>query len=159
MSNPKGNPKHGLCHTSNYNVWMTMKSRCYNPNNPKYHRYGGRGITMCDYWKNSVVAFNSDMGERPSSKHSIERVDNDGCYCKENCTWATNKEQSRNRSNNKHFQYKGEILLLSDLVQKTGVNINTFLDRLRKGWGVETAADTKPLKLRRNNANVPVPNK
>jgi hypothetical protein len=74
-----------------------MKARCSNPNNLKYHRYGGRGIKVSEEWENSFRVFYSDMGSRPSAKHSLERVDNDRGYCKENCTWATILEQARNK--------------------------------------------------------------
>ena len=80
-----------------YNVWRTMKARCNNPNNRKYHRYGGRGIKVCSRWEESFENFISDMGERPSPKHSIDRKDNDKGYNPENCEWAVNKIQARNK--------------------------------------------------------------
>jgi hypothetical protein len=73
-----------------------MKGRCSNKNLRSYQHYGGRGITVCDEWKESFENFYADMGKRPSPKHSIDRIDVDGNYCKENCRWASKQTQSRN---------------------------------------------------------------
>lgn len=94
--------KHGLRFHKDYKVWLNMRNRCSNPNNPDYDLYGGRGITVCKDW-DSFVKFLEDMGERPSSEYSIERIDGNGDYCKENCKWALQVEQTRNisiKSNN-----------------------------------------------------------
>ncbi len=82
--------------TSEYRIWASIKQRCFNPNNPSYHHYGGRGITMCDEWQDSFVAFSKDMGKRPSLRHSIDRKDNDGDYSADNCRWATQDQQTIN---------------------------------------------------------------
>ncbi len=82
---------------SEYRIWSGIKARCLNENSSAYASYGGRGITMCDRWHDSFENFLADMGTRPSSKHSVDRIDNDGDYSPTNCHWATATEQARNK--------------------------------------------------------------
>lgn len=98
---------HGLSSSSEYKSWDSAKQRCTNPNNSRFDRYGGRGITMCDRWMNSFASFYEDMGPRPSPRHTIERLDNDGNYEPGNCCWATVKEQTNNTSVQKRIRERG----------------------------------------------------
>lgn len=94
---------HGMSKTKTYKCWVGLKYRCDSPNATGYEKYGGRGIGYCDRWKD-FENFYEDMGPRPSDKHSIDRIDNDGDYCPENCKWATLNQQSINkRSTKKHI--------------------------------------------------------
>ena len=107
---------HGLTNTITYHSWMAAKMRCGNPNNIHYEQYGGRGIMMCDSWKNSFENFLSDMGERPIGK-TLDRIDVNGHYSPDNCRWATAKEQARNTREARFFEWRGETLMLADIAK------------------------------------------
>ena len=102
------NGTHGMSFTSEHNAWRAMKARCLNPNNREYIYYGNAGITICVAWM-SFENFFKDMGLRPSSKHSLDRIDNKKGYYPENCKWSTQKEQTRNRSTSKIWNINGVI--------------------------------------------------
>lgn len=92
---------HGLSTTPTYNTWSGMIKRCYCPKTHGYHRYGGRGIVVCDNWKRDFLCFLSDMGKRPFLNAQIDRIDNDGNYEPKNCRWVLPAENARNQSRNK----------------------------------------------------------
>ena len=93
--------KHGMTATGLYFVWQHMLQRCYNPNHKTYHRYGGRGITICNRWRSSFLAFYHDMGALPGSQYEIDRIDNDGPYELANCQWAIHRENMQHTSTTK----------------------------------------------------------
>lgn len=99
----------GKKQTAEYRTWVKMRSRCNDPNDKAYHRYGGRGIKVCDRWS-KFVNFISDMGERPDG-HSIERINNDQGYSPENCKWATHIEQSRNKRTSVYSEMQARVVL------------------------------------------------
>jgi hypothetical protein len=106
LKNAVGNLKHGKRRLPEYRVWATAKARCNNLNDKKYQDYGNRGIKFCEEW-NDFEKFITDMGRRPSPKHSIGRINNDGDYCKENCRWETATEQARNKRNTIIIEIEG----------------------------------------------------
>lgn len=123
-----GNPiKHPL-----YYTWDGIKKRCYQKNSFGYENYGGRGIIMCDEWKNSFWTFVNDMGEKPSINHTIERINNNDNYYKENCKWSTKKEQSNNRRNNIFISYQNKIFTLYNLCKILNLKHSTVYWNLKK---------------------------
>lgn len=117
--------KHGLVKHPLYRAWKAMIQRCTNPNNPSYHNYGGRGITVDPAWRNDFAAFFRDMGERPKG-HTLERKDNDGPYCKGNCIWATRRTQSRNTRVVRRITVDGVTLCKADWCLALGVSRSCF---------------------------------
>ena len=129
---------HGGTGTPEFTAWSKAKERCYSKNSQRYHRYGARGIIVCDRWLNSFPNFLEDMGKRPSKKHSLDRIDNNGNYCKENCRWATSKQQGKNRSTT--ILYKGKSAI--EASKKLGGNPSLIPCRLRMGWSIEKSFTT-----------------
>lgn len=127
---------------SEYKIWTYMRQRCSNPNRAGYHRYGGRGIKVCERWEGSYQAFIEDMGPRPSPKHSLDRIDNDGDYKKENCRWATREQQRNNCGNSRYLEHGGRRLTLTQWARELGMVPATLTKRFRDGWSVEKALTT-----------------
>ena len=138
----KNYEQHGLTGTKIYHLWNGMKARCGNPRHSHFPHYGGRGIYVCDEWRKSLLKFIEDMGERPSDNHQIDRINNDGPYCKENCRWVTRTEQARNRSDNKFYEVDGKTQCLQDWATESGINTTTLRLRInRSGLTMEQALE------------------
>ena len=131
-----------------FKCFSAMLDRCYTPTCANYHNYGGRGITVCDRWREGgFKVFISDMGPRPTPQHSIDRVDNNKGYSPENCRWATKKEQARNMRTNRLLTHNGVTATVAEWAEKLGVTITCITDRLDKlGMTVEEAVTTPKRK-------------
>ena len=120
-----------------------MKARCYNKNDKRYFRYGGRGITVSDDWRSSFTKFLQDMGKRPSMKHSLDRIDNSRGYEKGNCRWSTNIEQCNNKDNNRIVTYGGKAQTVRMWANELGLNYDRVRQRLFVyNWSVDKAFNT-----------------
>mgnify|MGYP003532576611 FL=1 len=119
-----------------YRVWSAMRERCTNAKDPAYKHYGARGITLDPKWM-TFAGFIEDMGWRPSGAHTIERVNNDGPYCKKNCVWATQDVQQRNRRDNLWLELGGVRMIATDWAKHTGIPRTTVSQRARRGLAVE----------------------
>lgn len=120
---------HGLSHLPEHVVWMGMKQRCFDPNHKNYHRYGGRGITVHPEWVSDFPAFLAAVGQRPSPKHKIERIDNNKGYEPGNVRWATQREQMANMRRNRIVDGK----ILKHKAEEVGLNWGTLRSRIEKG--------------------------
>lgn len=148
--NPEGGfgyqKRHGLrkSHLSEHRAWVAMKSRCSDPKVPCFYRYGGRGITVCERWGESFINFLEDMGPKPSSKHSLERKDNDGDYEPGNCKWATLEEQANNRNSSTFIEYKGLRKTKAQWEKQLGFRPGLLSERINKyGWDPCKAIETE----------------
>lgn len=142
--------KHGyaarLQRRAEYSVYYAMIQRCYNPKNPQFIDYGGRGITVSDRWKQGFEFFLEDVGHRPSNKYSIERKDNNGPYSKENCEWATIGMQSRNNRRNVFVNISGEKLVLIDALKKIDLGMSKYFYWRKRGMKPQEIIDAKVKK-------------
>jgi len=134
---------HGMDGTPEYKTWVSMRARCGNKNDKDYKNYGDRGITVCDRW-GKFEAFYSDMGNRPTAGHSIDRKDNDGNYSPGNCRWSTVSEQARNRRSNTNITFEGKTQCLTAWANEIGVNSSTISSRIKNGWSVRKSLTTQP---------------
>ncbi len=123
---------HGMAGTPTYKIWLGIKKRCLDPNSKSFERYGGSGIKICDRWMNFEPFF-ADMGARPSSKHSIDRIDNDGNYEPGNCRWATIKQQARNRKNTLFATIDGKERPVAEWAEILGLKYKAIHCRMRSG--------------------------
>jgi hypothetical protein len=134
------NKTHGLTNTSEYQAWLRMKSRCNNPQNQDFARYGGRGIKVCKRWMDSFENFYADMGPRPRGASLDRYPNNDGDYAPGNTRWANQKQQCRNRSNNRLLTHNGITMCMADWADRLGIKFSILNDRInRYGWSVERA--------------------
>lgn len=132
---------------SEYNIWGGIIDRCYNENNDSYHNYGGRGIKMCDKWRNDFPSFLQDVGQRPSMLHTIDRIDVNKGYEPGNIRWATRQEQRKNQRDAIIVEYRGVSKRLQDWCEELGLKYKLMVERIRKrGWSIERAFETPVFK-------------
>ena len=129
-------PTHSKSKSSEYNSWQAIKARCLKHNHPFYKYYGGRGIKVCDRWLASFENFYEDMGPRPFEGYTVDRIDVNGNYCKENCKWSSYEDQHRNRSNNKNVIINGIKMCASEACKFLNVH-ESKLVRMVKALNID----------------------
>lgn len=131
---------HNKSHSPEYQTWNDMIKRCTNPNNKSFKNYGGRGITIYEKWRKSFYEFYNYIGNRPTPKHTIERINNNLGYIPGNIKWATCKEQNNNRRSNHQITFNGETMNVSQWAKKLGIKRATLNSRIvLMNWPIEKA--------------------
>lgn len=151
-----GKLKHGHCRNRSpeYGAWVRMKVRCSAQDPKTFASYGARGITVCDEWRHDFLAFLAYVGPRPSTRHSLDRIDNDRGYEPGNVRWAVPLEQNRNRRDNRLITWRGESLTAGEWAERTGLSRSAIYDRVFfSGWPVAEALTT-PRGMRRARAAI-----
>lgn len=154
----KASTTHGRSNDPVYRVWASMVERCSSPDCSSYPRYGGRGIEVCERWL-KFENFISDMGERPEGnvRYTIERVNNELGYSKDNCKWATYAEQSNNTSANVLIEFRGVTRNLTQWCRELSIPVGAMIHRIRAGWSTEEAFGTphpSPYRVRRKDVGI-----
>lgn len=135
--------------TPEWRAWNAMIDRCSRPSHPSFHNYGGRGITVYAEWLSSFEEFLAYVGRRPSSVHSLDRINNNGNYEPGNVRWATHKEQCGNTRRSRVIECSGRSQTLTGWAEETGLSKSLILDRLKRGWSSEEALRTPVNSTRR----------
>lgn len=133
--------KHNMSKTKIFGVWATMLRRCFTPTNKKFSDYGGRGIKVCDEWRDNFKAFYeyvSNLEHYGEEGYSLDRINNDGDYEPGNVRWATLKEQGRNKRNNVFVEYDGEKMTLKEAADRSGLKYSTLYRRYCQGWNEQS---------------------
>lgn len=129
---------------SEYCAWCDARRRCYSPNNAGWKNYGGRGIQMCDRWRNDFDAFMEDMGRKPEGT-SLERKNNDGNYEPDNCIWATRAVQSRNKQTTVRLTFNGVTQTAAEWADQLGIARNLIFHRTKRGYPIDKILSKKSL--------------
>lgn len=146
--------KHGATNSPEFRAWAAIIYRCHNPTAAAYKWYGARGIEVCDRWREGFTNFLADMGQKPEGKYSLDRVDNDKGYSPENCRWATDIEQQRNRSIVRKIEHNGEIKTIGEWAAQGPLTRETLRRRLASGkWSIADAIE-KPITPRSDRTKV-----
>ena len=156
---------HGEAGTRLYQIWTSMKGRCYNPNNEKYNDYGARNITVCDEWKDNYTSFRDwsyQNGYDDSlnwTECTIDRINNEKGYSPDNCRWTTVKIQGNNKRNNVVIEYNGVKKTASEWAREIGVDVHTIIQRYRQGRPIEEvlAKNLKTVWIEYNGKNHTIP--
>lgn len=138
---------HLMTNTPTYHSWQSMKKRCKNPTDKRYDQYGGRGITYSEKWE-KFEGFLEDMGVKPQGRYSLDRIDVNLGYFKENCRWATDMEQANNKRNSRSLQYEGVVMTLEQWSRVVGIHSTVIARRIKRGWSVERSLTEKPICYR-----------
>lgn len=128
--------------TAEYVAWRAMKQRCYTPSHPRYKSYGGRGIKVCEQWRNSFETFLADMGPKPGWAHSLGRKDNNADYSQSNCRWETRTQQDNNKTNNVIWEYEGVKKTMAQWAESIGISHSALSKRRDRGWTLERILST-----------------
>lgn len=126
----KTNFVHGMRNTLIYKMWSMMVDRCHNPKNKSYHKYGGRGISVCEQWR-KFISFYEDMGDRPFKGAQIDRIDTYGNYEPNNCRWVTSQQNNRNRRDSLYVEFQGKQILVKELAEQHGIEYKTLFARIK----------------------------
>lgn len=146
------NSTHGMTHHPLARTYRAMIDRCYNPSTDSYPHYGGRGITVCERWLESITNFVTDMGERPEGK-TLDRINLDGSYCPENCRWATPTEQMNNRTNSRLLTCNEQTMTIAQWSKITNISYGAIWRRLLAGWTVERTL-SEPMRQTRRRQRI-----
>ncbi len=142
----KASTTHGLSKTSEYRSYRCMLLRCFDSNHRNFHLYGGKGIIVCDRWRESFENFIADMGSAPSRQHTIDRIDNAKGYEPGNCRWATRTEQMENCRFNRLINHEGKTLTVARWAELTGISREVLWHRVHKMKWLPHLALTTPVK-------------
>lgn len=135
------NRRHGLADSPTHRSWIEMRRRCYAAHRKEFANYGGRGIVVCDRWRNSFDNFLADMGPRPDG-HTLDRIDNDGPYSPDNCRWAPRAAQERNKRSNAFYDFNGERMTVAEAAERYGIKPMTLYNRINTlGWTPDDAVN------------------
>lgn len=155
LKSENGKATHRETHTRLYRVWGNMCNRCSNPNNPAWHRYGGRGIIVCDEWKSYECFRDWATANGYADNLTLDRRDNDGAYCPSNCRWVDEFVQANNKRNNHLIEYNGETKTIAEWANFVNIPYKTLHRRIVElGWAVERAF-TQPLRKISTKSDLP----